>query len=41
VDGDAGRLAGTDSGIHTIQHVVIIMQENCSFDKYFGTFPAR
>src|SRR5450432_1194838 len=25
--------------IHTIQHVVIIMQENRSFDSYFGTFP--
>jgi phospholipase C len=27
------------SGIHKIQHVVIIMQENRSFDTYFGTFP--
>jgi phospholipase C len=27
------------SGIHKIQHVVIIMQENRSFDSYFGTFP--
>jgi phospholipase C len=26
-------------GIHKIQHVVIIMQENRSFDSYFGTFP--
>jgi phospholipase C len=25
--------------IHTIQHVVIIMQENRSFDSYFGTYP--
>jgi phospholipase C len=25
--------------IHKIQHVVIIMQENRSFDHYFGTFP--
>jgi phospholipase C len=25
--------------IHSIQHVVIIMQENRSFDSYFGTFP--
>jgi phospholipase C len=25
--------------IHRIQHVVIIMQENRSFDSYFGTFP--
>lgn len=27
------------SGIHKIKHVVIIMQENRSFDQYFGTFP--
>ena len=26
-------------GIHKIQHVVVIMQENRSFDSYFGTFP--
>jgi phospholipase C len=25
--------------IHKIRHVVIIMQENRSFDSYFGTFP--
>jgi phospholipase C len=25
--------------IHRIKHVVIIMQENRSFDSYFGTFP--
>src|SRR5579864_6157805 len=29
----------TDSGIHKIKHIVIIMQENRSFDSYFGTFP--
>src|ERR1051325_11916936 len=28
-----------DPGIHKIQHVVIIMQENRSFDSYFGTYP--
>jgi phospholipase C len=27
------------SAIHKIKHVVIIMQENRSFDSYFGTFP--
>src|ERR1700759_430928 len=27
------------SGIHKIQHVIMIMQENRSFDHYFGTFP--
>ena len=26
-------------GIHKIEHVVVIMQENRSFDSYFGTFP--
>ncbi len=26
-------------GIHKIKHVIIIMQENRSFDSYFGTFP--
>ncbi|HET6877283.1 MAG TPA: alkaline phosphatase family protein [Jatrophihabitans sp.] len=27
------------AGIHKIKHVVMIMQENRSFDSYFGTFP--
>jgi len=27
------------SGIHKIKHVIIVMQENRSFDSYFGTFP--
>jgi phospholipase C len=27
------------AGIHKIQHVVVVMQENRSFDQYFGTFP--
>jgi len=32
--------AGTEAdGIHKIQHVIVIMQENRSFDSYFGTFP--
>jgi phospholipase C len=26
-------------GIHNIKHVVMIMQENRSFDEYFGTYP--
>ncbi len=29
----------TAGGIHKIKHIVIIMQENRSFDSYFGTFP--
>src|SRR5438270_4435558 len=33
----AGAIAAR--GIHKIKHVVIIMQENRSFDSYFGTFP--
>ena len=26
-------------GIHKVQHVIIIMQENRAFDHYFGTYP--
>jgi phospholipase C len=29
----------TPEGIHKIQHVVMVMQENHSFDNYFGTYP--
>ena len=35
----AAPAAGAAQGIHTIRHVVVIMQENRSFDNYFGTFP--
>ncbi len=38
VDVGAQDAPGLD-GIRKIQHVVIIMQENRSFDSYFGTFP--
>jgi phospholipase C len=31
--------APTDTGIHKIKHIVVIMQENRSFDSYFGTYP--
>ena len=34
-----GSSPATASGIHKIQHVIVIMQENRSFDSYFGTFP--
>ena len=27
------------AGIHEIKHVIMIMQENRSFDSYFGTYP--
>ena len=38
--GDGGSGDGGGSGdIPKIKHVVIIMQENRSFDHYFGTFP--
>ena len=33
----ASTTGGT--GIHTIRHVIVIMQENRSFDSYFGTYP--
>ncbi len=32
-------LPARHGGIHKIQHVVVIMQENRSFDSYFGTYP--
>ena len=35
----ASPAARPGSGIHKIKHVVIIMQENRSFDSYFGTYP--
>ena len=31
--------SGPVSGIHLIKHVIVIMQENRSFDSYFGTYP--
>jgi len=36
--GEGARVAPAE-GIHDIQHVVMIMQENRSFDSYFGTYP--
>jgi phospholipase C len=35
----ARAAAPVSGGIHKIKHVVVIMQENRSFDSYFGTFP--
>jgi phospholipase C len=29
----------SEAGINKIQHVIVVMQENRSFDQYFGTFP--
>ena len=31
--------AAVNPNIHKIQHVVVIMQENRSFDSYFGVYP--
>jgi phospholipase C len=31
--------AGSSRDIHLIKHVIVIMQENRSFDTYFGTYP--
>jgi phospholipase C len=35
----ASSTSGSSGGIHKIKHVVVIMQENRSFDSYFGTYP--
>src|SRR5262245_8794771 len=40
--GAPGGPPGSDpapAGIHKIKHVIIVMQENRSFDHYFGTYP--
>ncbi|HEY1992068.1 MAG TPA: alkaline phosphatase family protein, partial [Gammaproteobacteria bacterium] len=31
--------AAAATGIHKIKHIIVIMQENRSFDEYFGTYP--
>jgi phospholipase C len=31
--------SSTNEGIRKIEHVIVIMQENRSFDSYFGTYP--
>jgi phospholipase C len=36
--GSSGPGSGLN-GIHNIKHVIVIMQENRSFDSYFGTYP--
>lgn len=33
------QLPSADAGIHKIKHIIVIMQENRSFDQYFGTYP--
>src|SRR5690349_25034716 len=37
--GGAAARAAPAAGIHNLQHVVMITQENRSFDQYFGTYP--
>jgi len=37
--GAAPTRAAATGGIHKITHVVVIIQENRSFDSYFGTYP--
>jgi len=37
--GDGNPTTSERTGIHKIRHVIVIMQENRSFDSYFGTFP--
>ena len=39
VTGGPGGRYVVPAGIHKIKHVIIIMQENRSFDSYFGTYP--
>src|SRR5215472_410982 len=36
---DPGNSYVVPAGIRKIKHVIIIMQENRSFDSYFGTYP--
>src|SRR5207248_3361242 len=37
--GDPRGSPTVPAGIHKIKHVIIVMQENRSFDTYFGTYP--
>ena len=39
VTGSGLHPARASTGIQKIQHVIVIMQENRSFDSYFGTYP--
>ena len=35
----ASSTTGQQTGTGSIKHVIVIMEENRSFDNYFGTFP--
>jgi phospholipase C len=37
--GSSNQNQSSNGDIHKIKHVVVIMQENRSFDTYFGTYP--
>jgi phospholipase C len=37
--GKSTKSTSTALGIHKIKHVIVIMQENRSYDNYFGTYP--
>ena len=37
--GSPGGTVIAATGIHKIKHVIIVMQENRSFDTYYGTYP--
>ena len=37
--GASGASSASQQAIHKIRHVIVIMQENRSFDTYFGTYP--
>jgi phospholipase C len=39
LSGSSAGSAPSEVGIHKIRHVIIIFQENRSFDSYFATFP--
>ena len=32
-------LAHADGPLHKVKHIIIVMQENHSFDNYFGVLP--
>jgi phospholipase C len=36
---ERARSSAVTNDIHKIKHVIVVMQENRSFDSYFGTFP--
>ena len=36
---EAPAPGGASEGIHNIRHIIVVVQENHSFDNYFGTFP--